>query len=236
VSNEVAPAEHALRVERSAVRRVLVAVTVLIVLLGTASALLLRGDVPFAVDSLGRMLLLDEEANVASWWGATLLLLAAIGLAVASAAVPERRGRLRILALLLVLLSLDETAILHERATGALLLLATGSPEGDLPVWVIAALPIVAVVAVVLVLPVLRSLPADVRRLWWLAAGLYLGGAIGVEVLTNLLTDRSTVVYQFGVALEEGMEYAGPIVLLDSLLLLASGGRDLRLRWSSAVG
>lgn len=226
-----------LGLDRRTIRRVLLGLTAAVVVAGTASALLLRGDVPFAVDSLGRLLLLDEEANLASWWGSSLLLLAAGGLALASGAVPDVRGRMRLLALLLVALSLDEAAIVHERATGALLLLATGNSEGDPPLWVVAALPLVAAVGVFLVLPVLRVLPATVRRLWWVAAGLYLGGALGVEVATNLLTDRDSVGYAFGVALEEGMEYAGPIVLLDSLLLLlAAGGRVVQLHGPLAHG
>lgn len=227
------PAAGLLTLDRRAVLRCLLALTAALVVVGTVAALALRAGVPFALDSLGRLVLLDAEANVASWWGSALLLACAGGFVLASGALPEQRWRLRLLAVLLLLLSLDETAILHERATGALLLAATGSAEGDAPVWVLAALPLVALTAW-FVLPVLRGLPAAVRRRWWLAGALYLGGAIGVEVVTNLLTGPGSAAYLLGVALEEGLEYAGPIVLLDSLLLLAGAAPLLPLAWQVA--
>lgn len=225
-----ATATGVLTVERERVVRVLFLLTALLVVVGTAAALVLRRDVPFAVESLGRLFLLDEEATVASWWASALLLAASGGLVLASGAVPALRWRLRVLAVLLVALSVDESAIVHERATGALLLLSTGSSEGDQPLWIVVALPLVALTGW-FVIPILRALPPRVRTSWWLAAGLYVGGAVGVELVVNTLTTRDTSVYQLGVAVEEGMEYAGPIVLLDSLLLLATGGRSLELRW-----
>ena len=218
-------------VDRRRVLGLLTGLTLALVLAGTAAAFVLRSDVPFAVESLARLLLLDAEANIASWWGSALLLACAGGFLLASGAVASRLSwRLRVLALLMALLSLDESAIVHERATGALLLVTTGSAEGNQPLWVVAALPLVALTAW-FVLPLLRALPRSVARRWWVAAGLYLGGAVGVEVITNLATSIDSVAYLLGVSLEEGMEYAGPIVLLDSLLRLAGAGPLLRLTW-----
>ena len=218
-------------VDRRRVLVVLSGLTAVLVVVGTASALLLRSPVPFAVESIARLFLLNEEADVASWWGSVLLLGCAAGFVLASGAAPALRTRLRTLALLLVALSMDETAIVHERATGALALVIRGSSDSDDPLWVVVAVPLVLLVGWYL-LPVLRRVPQPVRNRLWLAGALYVGGAVGVELLSALLSGGS-VLREFAVALEEGMEYAGPIVLIDALLLLASGGPQVRIRWAA---
>lgn len=230
-SDTAAPSEGAVVLDRRLVLRVLGAVIAALVVLGTVAAIVLEGDVPFVVDSIGRMLLLDEEAVVPSWFSSSLLLLCAVALPVAGAAVPRLRGRFLLLSVVFVGLSVDEAAVLHERATGALLSLGTGSSEGDQPVWILAALPLVAAVGWYL-LPVLRALPAAVAKRWWWAVAAYLGGAVVVELLANVLVGREAgTAYHLGVGLEEGLEMLGVLLFLDSLLLLAAGGRHLRLTW-----
>ena len=226
------PRTGQLVIDRRRVLFVLISLTAALVVVGTAAALLLRSSLPFAAESVARLFLLDEEANVASWWGSALLLGCAAAFVLASGAAPELRTRLRVLALLLVALSVDETAIVHERASGALALLSGGSSDADGPLWVAVALPLVLVVGSYL-LPVLRSVPAPVKWRLWLAGGLYVGGSVGVELVSNLVPD-SSILRVLTVAIEEGMEFAGPIVLIDALLLLASGGLQVRLR--SAAG
>lgn len=217
--------------DRHVVLRVLGAVTVVLVVLGTAAAIALDREVPFVVDSLGRMLLLNEEAVIPSWFASSLLLLCAVALPFAATRLPHLRTRFLLLAAVFVALSVDEAAVLHERATGALLSLSSGSSEGDQPVWIIAALPLVAAVGWYL-LPVLRALPAPVAKRWWGAVAAYLGGAVVVEIVFNVFVgaDAGTA-YHLGVGLEEGLEMLGVLLFLDGLLLLAAGGRHLRLSW-----
>lgn len=218
-------------VDRHWLMRVLWGVAGLLVLVGTSAALVLDRDVPLAVDSVGRLFLLNDEAVIPSWFSSSVLLLCAVALPFAAAALPRLRFRFLVLIAVFVGLSVDEAAVIHERATGALLLLGTGSNEGDQPIWVLAALPLVALVTW-FALPLLRAVPRDVTRRWCLAGAAYVGGAVVVEVIFNVLVgmDAGTA-YDLGVGLEEGLEIAGVLLFLDGLLLLAAGGRHLRLTW-----
>lgn len=221
-----------LTLDRTRIVQVLAGVCVTLVALGVGAGLLLRGAPPFSVESVARLFLLDAEAVVPAWWTASLLLLCALALPLAAAAVPAHRRRLLLLAVAFVALSVDEASVVHERATGLLNLLLTGDAEGDKPVWVVVALPVVVAVGLY-VLPVLRSAPTAVQRRWYLALVLYVGGAVVVEVLVNAVlgVDVESVGYVFAAALEEGLEMLGVVVFLDSALLLAAGGRPGPLVW-----
>ncbi len=152
---------------------------------------------------------LDAEANVPTWFGSILLLRCAL----ASARYT------RALAAVFVALSIDEVAMVHERAAAALL---ERSPGSALP-WLLGGV-VVAALGTALV-PALRRLPAAARARAAAAGALYVAGALGVEALGQRFARRHgwwNPGYVGLAALEEAMEMAGAILYVDALVRAAA--------------
>jgi hypothetical protein len=186
-----------------------------------------------------RMFDLNGEANFPAWFSSALWLIAAhhcyrIHMACRDRA-PLKRQAPSWLALAVgsVVLSLDETATIHE-SIGAIIDTMRGNPSGIEPVysWVELAAPLVALAGLSFV-PFLLRLPAA-TALGLIAAGaIYLGGAMGMETLGSLKESKVLSAFPFGltwgrdIAIEEFLEMAGTIafaaVLRFELRRLASG-------------
>jgi hypothetical protein len=175
---------------------------------------------------------LNAEANLTAWFGSFLLLsCAAVSGAIAVAERDRDRAlghRWTVLALLLLLMSVDESAQLHDMATGPLRR-TLGTELGLFHfAWVIPAL--VALVAVALHLhPLVRSLEARERTRLLVGAAVYLGGAVVMEMVGGLVVDVDvevngyTLPYLATVTVEEGCELVGALLILGALLEI--GGR-----------
>jgi hypothetical protein len=155
-----------------------------------------------------------REANVPTWFSASLLLGSAIALAQARG--PDRRWWLA-LAAAFALASLDEVANLHELLSRQARLRLV--QPGFSPVWVLfvgpPALAFVAVYA-----RFLARRPPAVRRPFALGAALFLGGALGVEVVEIALERRGSGAVTVALTLlaQEVMELTGAVVLLHGSL------------------
>jgi hypothetical protein len=134
---------------------------------------------------------LEEEANIPTWYSSATLLLCAGLLALIGAAKTgsgERyAGRWYGLSLVFLVMSVDESATLHEKVgsaisrmfeTGGLLYYA----------WVIPAAAFLAVLGL-LYLGFFASLPTDTKWLFLAAGLLYVGGAFALEMLEGLHND-----------------------------------------------
>lgn len=103
------------------------------------------------------------------------------------------------------MLSIDEIAGLHESfntvtdATWAI-------PGG-----------ILALVVGLTFFSFLSSLPTATRNAFFLAGCIYVGGAIGVEIIGAPM-DADTMTYNLTTVVEEGMEMAGVLLFLTALL------------------
>jgi hypothetical protein len=165
---------------------------------------------------------LDVEGTIASWYSSCALLGAAGVLGLIAHAERERASRdwryWAGLAVIFVALSADEAASIHElairpmrRALNLSGLLAFG--------WVIPGAAFVAIAGAIFLRFLLR-LPLSTRRLFVIAGGLYVGGALGFEMLGGLLWTK----YGMGLATaleavaEEALEMAGIVVFLHALL------------------
>ncbi|NNM27325.1 MAG: hypothetical protein HKO59_15295, partial [Phycisphaerales bacterium] len=164
---------------------------------------------------------LDAEWNVASWYAVLLLLLAATLLALAAAVSRRREERERrftrhwaILAMIFVYLALDEGVGLHELLTRPMQSLVGGTGWLHFA-WVI---PFAALAAVLLLvyLPFLAHLPRATAVRFVVAGALYVGGAIGMELVGGATLDRPAV-YPFIAVLEEGMELTGLVVFIAAI-------------------
>jgi hypothetical protein len=123
-----------------------------------------------------------------------------------------------VLSLAFFALSVDEVAGLHE-ALNTLI---------DIP-WTIPAAALLAVLAIVYARFVLH-LPAATRTGFFIAAALFVGGAVGVEHATDwYLIDGSmdSLGYNLLTALEEGLEMFGVVALIHTLLAYMSRNSTL---------
>jgi DMSO/TMAO reductase YedYZ heme-binding membrane subunit len=222
-------------------------------LAGVAMALILASFTGQAIKQLtghdhlyGLIALFDvnAEANVPTYFSAAILLLAAVVLALiarlkAATEDPYRR-HWGILAAAFVYMSLDEAIRIHEflgRPTRALL----GHRAGELVyfAWIIPG----AAIMLAFALSFLRfalHLPARTRWRTFMAATLFTGGALGGEVLGGQyarLYGEEGFGYLLIVTLEEGLEMAGVVLWIDTLLrYLAEHYGELRLRFGSPRG
>lgn len=184
----------------------------------------------------------DLEANLPTWWNSALLL-AVAGVALTAALLSgrgARPGRLSWLGLAAAtaLLSLDETAALHERL---------GEVGKAWKEWAGVALPthawvlpgaVLAAVGTACAVLWARRLPRDLRYGLLGALAVFLGGALVVETFNGWAhANGHSVALGLGTLVEEGLEMTGCLVALAVLgryVLLehdpTTGRRVLRLR------
>lgn len=167
---------------------------------------------------------LNGESNIPTWYATILLLLAALLLALIAAEAWQAKRPYAVhwsgLAILLTLLSLDEAVAIHEQWISPLrsLLGVTGLLYCA---WVIPALA--SVLLVVLVYwRFFFALPKATKRRFLLAAALYVGGALGVELLEGYYLSHGgveeTIAFALMVGVEELLEMCGVVVLIEALL------------------
>lgn len=166
---------------------------------------------------------LGNEFNVPSLFS-TMLLIGAAGILLLIA-LDARRESARyqrhwvLLGVTFVLLGVDEMLGFHELLNAAVLEFVTPTGLLHFP-WVVVALPLVAVFGL-LYIPFLLHLPRR-TALGFLAAGMvYVGAALGLEMIGAAIVDesgRGTFAYQAAQTLEEGFEMAGATLFIYFLL------------------
>jgi hypothetical protein len=180
---------------------------------------------------------LSHEDNLPTWLSACLLFSCAVLLALIA-----RDERLRgsrwvrhwwVLSLIFLYISLDETAGLHENANHWFRL-----PGIFYFGWVIPAAILVAIVGLSY-LRFLAALPERTRWQFIRAGAVYVGGALGVELVlawwTDLAGDKNFV-YALIDLVEESMEMIGASLFLLSLLEFLSGPeREVRFPLASSA-
>jgi hypothetical protein len=176
-----------------------------------------------AQESFVRLFYLDAEANVPTWYSASILLFCSALLTVIACAKRAQQDpytrHWAAMAAVFLGLSIDETALLHEMAirplrlafhTGGLLHYA----------WVVPGAAAVLLFALAY-LRFLWRLPPRTRILFCVAGAVYVGGAIGVEAFSGLRAARhgeGDAFYVMLATVEEMMEMAGVIVFIYALL------------------
>jgi len=166
---------------------------------------------------------LDEEASVPTWYSSAALLLAAALLGLIAAAKFAARGPYRVhwagLALLFALFSADEIAMFHEYPIAPLR--ATWDLGGPLYYgWVIPGAAFVAAVGLSYA-SFLRHLPGRTRNAFVLAGCVFVGGAIGVEMLSGSWADvhgENNLTYALIVTAEEFCEMLGVVLLIRAVV------------------
>lgn len=215
-------------------RRTLLALLVVIVGLVVTSTI--AGALWFFLD-LGesgflivQLFWVDSEANLPTLYSTFTLLIASCLLGVI--AIAKRReaapyaGHWGVLALVFTYLAADEGARIHERAVTSVHELLNDVPAltGRFfeigPVWVVAAIPLVLVFAV-LFLRFLLHLPGRIRNLMILSGAVFVAGAVGFEILSHLhavVHGQETATYALLATIEEFLEMVGVALFIYTLL------------------
>jgi hypothetical protein len=180
------------------------------------------------------MLDLDAEANLPSFFQAEGFI--ACGLALLVAAQQARAGAARyaahwlVLALAAFYLGFDEAAMLHDRM-GPVAMQAIGAKPNHID-WVLP-MGILTTLFALYMMPFLAGIERRTARAFALAGAIFVGGAVGAELLGKLASERygyESYPYVLTVALEEGMEMLGVAVFLRAIL------RHLaHARWTTLV-
>ena len=159
----------------------------------------------------------DEENNLPTWFSGFLLAVTAFWVWVSAEAKRGSSDRWRmhwkLLAWGFLLLSLDEVAGLHE-TVNTMMDVTWAIPGG-----------ILALLVGLMFFPFLWNLPAGTRNAFVVAGCIYVGGAIGVEIIGEPL-DSDTMIYNLSTVVEEGMEMGGVILFLAALLRYMAPPQD----------
>jgi len=151
------------------------------------------------VFGLVRLFYVDLENNLPTWYQTMALAFSAVLLAWLALAARQMRapfaGHWLALSLLFLFLSLDESASIHESTIQPLQRL-TGRPGGVWqPTWVIVGVVVVTAVAVGFRHFFLHLARAERRQVAF-AAGLFVVGALGMEMATAALFTTSDPAYK----------------------------------------
>jgi hypothetical protein len=167
---------------------------------------------------------LDEENNIPSLYSFLLLMLAASTLFLISRIEITIRGSYakswQILSLIFVYLAIDEMIALHERLNDILHRFGLG--KGMNFIWILPASCVVLVIASTFS-KFLFHLPRLTRLRIIFAGGLFLLGAVGIEVITlgvlHLDSQVGDLLYQIFMTSEESCEMLGVIAFINAMLI-----------------
>jgi hypothetical protein len=177
----------------------------------------------------------NREQNIPTWFSSFLLFTAALLLLVIAYAHRQKQDRYSrrwfVLGLIFFYLSIDESAYIHEMFTEPLQIAL--NTQGYLYfAWVLLGIAFVGIVGLAYARFVWK-LPPQTRWRFILAGAIYVGGALGVEVISAnewFKADGTSLLFSAIGTVEEFMEMTGVIVFIYALLLyLADYAPDLRL-------
>lgn len=163
-----------------------------------------------------------EEA-LPTWYTSSLLLLCSVALAGVAAVAVRRTDGFRFhwigLAVILLGLSIEESVDIHGTVSRQIQSAFDTGGALSYP-WVIPAAVMTLIVGT-LYIRFLRALEPRFRRLFIIAGGLYVGGALGLEFIEAAYESAfgEDFVYILMVTAEETLEIAGATVLLYAVLI-----------------
>lgn len=171
-----------------------------------------------------RLFNLSGEGNIPAWFSALGLMVCAGLLAFIAAEKASRRDRRfinnwRLLAVIFLYISIDEAAQIHELLIDPIRL-ALGVGGFLYFAWVIP-FSILLIIFLIAYIPFLRHLPKEIRFLFIFAGAVYVGGALGIELVSGYVFDyypEATLVRGGLATLEEFMEMTGITLFIYSLL------------------
>lgn len=201
------------------------------------------------VFGLVKFFYVDQEQNLPSWYSSVQLLFAAVllaGVARQARGAGDRFARhWAALSLIFVFLSLDEMTSFHERTMEPLQRLTGGMPDGIwAPTWLIGGIAFAAIVGLAYLRFFFVYLSLEERIRLGAAAAVFLGGCVGMEMVTGAVFlphgyeswvgFEETFAYAATAHVEEFLEMAGILLFIDFLLRRLARGGPFRLSFSSS--
>ncbi|NES79772.1 MULTISPECIES: hypothetical protein [Okeania] len=171
-----------------------------------------------------RLFNLDREMNIPTWYSALMLISCGLiirGIFAIKKSQSERFWRKwQILSIIFFLLALDEVASIHE-----ILIIDDLADTLNLPslwhsVWVIPG-TVLVVIFIWKYWKFILYLPNQLRRYFLIAISLYVGGALGMEMVGSYydgIDGQQNLVYAMLATVEEVMEMMGCVVFIYGLL------------------
>jgi hypothetical protein len=228
----------------SVVARALGAVAFLLVLAsigGQLTKYLLGHD---TVYGLVRLFDLDEEQNIPTLFSVLLLFCAALLLTIITVLKKKQKdpdvSKWAILAFGFLFMAVDEASSIHEELAMPVPGLLGDGPLGIFYfAWVIPGIAVVFVLALFFLRFLLR-LPAKTRFTFMVAAALFIGGALGLELVGGRYAELhggENLTYNILATVEESLEMAGVIVFIYALLKhIADNYKEVRFRFDNLEG
>jgi len=229
-------------VNRRSLVRALVGITLLLLVASVAGQLvkyILGNDV-----ALGfvRLFYLDAEANIPTLFSTILLLLASLLLALIAVFKKTYQETYRrhwvFLSFILLYMAIDEASEVHEMLNKLGWWITGQKRTGGIfhYGWVMFGMGMATVVALAY-LKFFLHLPGRTKAQFVTAAVTFLGGALGVEILEGLYSashdGENSFQYSMLVMVEEGLEMAGVIIFINSLLAyIHTYQTEIRLRFA----
>jgi len=169
---------------------------------------------------------LDADLSIPAWFSSVQLFLAGGALLAASCFDRRHRWFLVLGSLVLIFLSVDEGAGLHERIT----VVARGSEIGVLEAlmirnhgaWIMPYLLVGVLLIVIAIKPAISIFQEHRRPSLWVIIGAltFMSGAVGLEISSYFLERRRAAVgYLVAVAAEEILEMLGVSLVLYGILI-----------------
>ena len=167
----------------------------------------------------------ELDSNITTWYSSATLLIACLLLvviAISKIRIKDPFARhWKFLAIIFAFLSLDEVAMLHERAGDVLKTLSNVEFDGWLYFqWVLIGIPVTLAIAVAY-LNFLKNLPNSTKNRFILAGALFVGGALGLEMMAGhqeSLDTYNELLYKLITTIEELWEKLGVLVFIHALL------------------
>lgn len=197
------------------------------------------------IHKLVKLFYVDLEQNVPAFFSMSMMLFAALLLAVI--AFFERKQKARhasewaLLAAGFLLMAFDEIVAVHERLIEPMRLILGGDHHQHLGflyfAWVVPAGALVLLLALVF-LEFLLSLPLKTRLFFVLAGTLFVGAAVGLELVEGYHAEiygKENLTYMTLTTAEEGLEMSGVIILVRALLGYI-GGKYKEMKLSFDAG
>lgn len=201
------------------------------------------GGAAFQVGAEGhRLVNVGAEANIPTWWSSMLLAAGGVGYLVTAllgrrsarqastlGAAPSRSRTFTLgcvgVGALLLAMSLDELASIHELLAHAVAALRPGTPGFR---WLLLGIPI-GLAALVFAVFVTRAMPPLTRRTFLAGLALFFVGALGLEAVGSVLAERDAYGTPLGTLVyhaEELAEMWGAALMAISPLPLAAPSRE----------
>ncbi len=167
-----------------------------------------------------------EERSIPTWFESGQFLLCSILLAVIAVAKKQRNNRYSlhwsVLSIILLLLSLDEVASIHEaigQQSERLLHNITGFiPSGAISFFWVVPGAVFVLIVLLAYLKFLAHLPQTTRRLFLFAGALFVLGALGIEMLTAQVVSSSGGIANWVVSSSGGIVDRGSASAIPTIL------------------